>query len=72
MEHQGAAAMSAVLPQKMPRLVPIAEWAKIVFGDHAPCGNTLRRWTHEGRISPQPKRVGNNYFVPPSAEYQGD
>jgi predicted site-specific integrase-resolvase len=64
--------MSAVLPQKMPRLVPIAEWAKIVFGDHAPCGNTLRRWTHEGRISPQPKRVGNNYFVPPSAEYQGD
>lgn len=62
--------MSAVLNQ--PRLVPLAEWAKIVFGEHAPHVNTLHRWTHEGRIHPQPRKIGKNWFVPPSAEYQED
>lgn len=63
--------MSAIL-ERMPRLVPLAEWAKIVFGDHAPHPNTLHRWTHEGRIYPQPKKVGKNWFVSPQAEYRGD
>jgi predicted site-specific integrase-resolvase len=58
--------------KKTPRLVPLAEWAKMVFGDFAPHQNTLRRWTREGRIHPLPKKVGHNFFVPPQAEYMGD
>jgi predicted site-specific integrase-resolvase len=55
-----------------PRLVPLAEWAKLVFGQFAPHANTLLKWTHEGRIHPQPKKVGKNWFVAPTAEYQDD
>lgn len=60
--------MSAV----MPRLVPLKEWAKLVFGDYAPHVNTLHRWVNDGRIYPQPQKVGKNWFVKPTAEYKGD
>lgn len=53
----------------MPRLIPLSEWAVLVFGEHKPHVNTLHRWVHEGRISPQPKKVGNRFFVDPKAEY---
>lgn len=63
--------MSAILkPSKT--LVPIMDWAKAVFPTKTPHRNTLRRWTHEGRIFPQPRKVGQNWFVRPDAEYQGD
>jgi len=55
-----------------PRLVPIAKWAKMVFGDDAPHVNTLHRWAHEGRIQPPPQKCGRGWFVPPEAEYLGD
>lgn len=58
--------------ERVPQLVPIMEWARIVFGDYAPHRNTLHKWTHEGRIHPQPEIVGKNWFVSPKAKYQGD
>lgn len=55
-----------------PRLVPVAVWASIVFGEHAPHANTLHRWVHDGRIYPPAKKVGRKWFVTPAAEYVGD
>jgi hypothetical protein len=34
-----------------PRLVPIAAWASMVFGEHAPHSNTLLRWCVTGASS---------------------
>jgi predicted site-specific integrase-resolvase len=56
--------------KRAPKLVPLAAWAEIVFGDFAPHVNTLHRWVHEGRIHPRPQKVGKNWFVSPTAEYQ--
>lgn len=53
----------------MPRLIPLSEWAVEVFGKHKPHVNTLHRWVHDGKIRPQPKKVGRTFFVEPSAEY---
>jgi hypothetical protein len=64
--------MSAVLGTKK-QLIPIRAWAESIFPKpHTPCKNTLLRWTHTGRINPQPEKVGKNWYVSPSAEYQGD
>lgn len=63
--------MSAVMQPKK-RLIPIMTWAELVFPKKAPHRNTLRRWANEGRIYPQPEKVGKNWFVSPNAEYQGD
>jgi predicted site-specific integrase-resolvase len=63
--------MSAVMPAK--KLMRIKEWAKLKFADaDQPHPNTLRRWTHDGRIYPQPKLIGNHWYVEECAEYQGD
>lgn len=54
----------------MPKLIPLSEWAVEMFGEkHKPHVNTLHRWVHDGRIRPQPKKVGNRFFVDPKAEY---
>ncbi|MFM0324805.1 excisionase [Caballeronia glebae] len=53
----------------MPRLIPVSEWALLVFGDHKPHPSTLLRWVHDRRIQPQPKKIGRAYFVDPKAEY---
>jgi hypothetical protein len=53
----------------MPRLIPVSDWAIEVFGDHKPHHSTLMRWIHDGKIKPQPKKIGRTYFVAPSAEY---
>ena len=59
-----------LLERAMPRLIPVSEWAVEVFGEkHKPHANTLLRWIHDGRIRPQPKKVGCRYFVDPKAEY---
>ena len=55
-----------------PRLLPLADWAELLLGKHAPCIGTLRRWTREGRITPQPVKMGKLYFVERTAKYQGD
>lgn len=56
----------------MPSYLILSEWAQAKYGAHAPHINTLRRWVREGRIFPQPQKVGKTYFVLPTAEYQGD
>ncbi len=45
----------------------LTEWAKQV--DKPPSPRTLRRWVHEGRIYPRPKKFGRPYFVEPNARY---
>jgi hypothetical protein len=55
-----------------PRLVPLAVWAGIVFGDHAPHKNTLLRWVHDGRIQPRARKIGRIWWVTPNAEYVED
>jgi predicted site-specific integrase-resolvase len=52
--------------------VPLQEWAKLLMGEHAPHNNTLLRWVHEGRIQPQPVKIGRKWFVRPDAEYISD
>jgi hypothetical protein len=55
-----------------PRLVPLAVWAAMVFGEHAPHSNTLLRWAHEGRIQPQARKIARIWWVTPNAEYVED
>lgn len=55
-----------------PRLVPLKVWAALLLGEHAPHNNTLLRWVHDGRIQPQPRRIGRKWFVKPDADYMGD
>ena len=55
-----------------PRYVPLSVWATHVFGDHCPHNNTLLKWVHEGRIQPQPKKIGRGWFLVPYAEYISD
>lgn len=51
-----------------PRYVTLPEWAALMFSK-VPHQNTLLRWVHEGRIQPQPKKIGRAWRVKPSAEY---
>ena len=55
-----------------PRLIPLHVWANNMFGEHAPHANTLLRWTHEGRIQPQPRKISRRWWVSPGAEYCAD
>lgn len=55
-----------------PRYVPLSVWATAVFGEFAPHNNTLLRWVHDGRIQPQPRKIGRLWWVKPDAEYIGD
>jgi len=57
---------------KHPRYVPLAIWAQLMFGEYSPHANTLRRWVHDGRIQPQPKKMGRHWFVKVDAEYTPD
>jgi hypothetical protein len=55
-----------------PRYIPVSAWATLVFGEHAPHKNTLLRWVRDGRIQPQPKKIGRIWWTTPAAEYVGD
>ena len=57
---------------KHPKYVPLAIWAQLMFGEHSPHVNTLRRWVNEGHIQPQPKKMGRYWFVKVDAEYVPD
>ncbi len=54
------------------RYMPLKDWGKSVFGDHAPHSNTLIRWCRDGRIQPQPRKIGRKWWVVPAAEYVSD
>lgn len=53
----------------MVKLISLQTWAGQVYGDDAPCNNTLRRWAREGLIVPRPRKQGRAYFVEPHATY---
>lgn len=53
----------------MARLIPVAEWAVEVFGEHKPHRHTIRNWIRNGLIRPCPKKIGRAYFCAPNAEY---
>jgi hypothetical protein len=57
---------------KHPRYVPLAIWAHLMFGEYSPHVNTLRRWVNDGRIQPQPRKMGRYWFVKVDAEYVPD
>ena len=54
-----------------PRFITLREWAETMFSK-VPHENTLLRWAREGRIQPQPKKIGKRWQVTPTAEYRGD
>lgn len=54
-----------------PRYISLAEWGALMFSK-VPHTNTLLRWVHEGRIQPQPKKIGRAWRVKPTAEYVDD
>jgi len=54
-----------------PRFITLTEWASMMFSK-VPHNNTLLRWVHEGRIQPQPKKIGRMYRVARNAEYMAD
>ncbi|MDE1008180.1 MAG: hypothetical protein OSB38_21155 [Paraburkholderia fungorum] len=54
---------------EMPKLVTLEEWAERIFGGAKPHRNTLYNWRRFGWIVPAPIRIGNRYFVEPTAVY---
>lgn len=52
----------------MPRLIPLADWSELTFGDKKPHRNTLAKWVSDGLIRPYPKKIGRTYYVDPNAE----
>lgn len=60
--------MSAIIK---PRYITLQEWAAMMFSK-VPHQNTLLKWVHEGRIQPQPLKVGKRWQVKPHAEYKAD
>lgn len=54
-----------------PRFITLDEWASQMFSK-VPHKNTLLRWVHEGRIQPQPVKIGKGYQVKREAEYRPD
>ncbi|WP_295991732.1 excisionase [Rugamonas sp.] len=54
-----------------PRYITLAEWAAEQFSK-VPHTNTLLKWVHEGRIQPQPQKIGRCWRVRPNAEYRAD
>lgn len=64
-----------LLPEDMiglPRFIPLKFWVALLLGEHAPHHNTVLRWVHEGRIAPQPIKVGKLWNVRKDAAYIPD
>ena len=53
------------------RYVTLREWAEMMFSK-IPHENTLLRWVHDGRIQPQPKKIGKYWQVKRDAQYVAD
>lgn len=58
-------------PAILSRYVTLMEWAATQFSK-APHINTLLKWVHEGRIQPQPVKIGRKWWVLRNAEYRPD
>jgi hypothetical protein len=56
----------------LPRYIPLTVWGTLLLGEHAPHENTLRRWVHDGRIQPQPVKIGKSWCVRKDAAYIPD
>ena len=56
----------------LPRYLPLLVWGELLLGEHAPGENTLRRWVHDGRIQPQPVKIGKSWCVRKDAAYIPD
>lgn len=56
----------------LPRYIPIAVWAELLLGEHAPHQNTLLRWVHNGMIYPRPVKIGKLWCVRKDAAYIPD
>jgi predicted site-specific integrase-resolvase len=50
------------------RYITLKEWASMMFSK-VPHENTLLRWVHDGRIQPQPQKVGKAWQVKRDARY---
>lgn len=64
-----------LLPEDMiglPRYIPLTFWIALLLGEHAPHPNTVLRWVHDGRIYPQPIKVGKSWNVRKDAAYVPD
>lgn len=64
-----------LLPEDMiglPRYLPLTFWAALLLGEHAPHYNTMLRWVRNGRIYPQPIKVGGVWSVRKDAAYMPD
>jgi predicted site-specific integrase-resolvase len=51
------------------QFIPVAEWAKNMFGERRFHRNTLRNWIHAGKIAPRPIKVGKSFFCRPDARF---
>jgi len=51
------------------RLIPLHQWAKITYGDSAPCMTTLRKWARGDKLDPPAEKHGREYFVTPDTRY---
>lgn len=58
-------------PKATTRYITLDEWAASQFS-RVPHYNTLIKWVHDGRIQPQPKKIGRAWQVRPHAEYVCD
>lgn len=53
----------------MTQLVTLEQWAAGLFGEAAPCAQTLRRWARNGCLYPAARKIGRAYFVDPATQY---
>lgn len=57
------------MSNQQPKLLPLEDWARNIYGEHAPSKCTLRRWIRGDLILPRPKKHGRAYFCEPTARY---
>lgn len=53
----------------MARRITLQTWITLTYGDDAPTMDTARKWCRDGKIQPQPKKHGREYYCSPDAEY---
>jgi hypothetical protein len=49
-------------------MISLQRWAESRFTP-APHANTLRAWARDGKITPQPSKIGRAYYVHPQAQH---
>ncbi|WP_426196215.1 excisionase [Massilia sp. DWR3-1-1] len=68
MPPKAAKPAAAGAPKPITRYITLNEWAASQFS-RPPHYNTLIKWVHDGRIQPQPVKIGRAWQVRPHAEY---